>query len=454
MMQRILPAYGKILIIDDNYKEVVPIQNILAENGIPYIFYDYSILKEVDIRKIEAVRMVFLDIRLEDGIQGAKNIATVLATVIEKVIEKENGPYSIVLWTNEIALKDEIQEYLLSYLSTEETTLPTYICALDKKEFVSTPQKTLIESLSTQLEGQNMMNFLTVWENESISVSSNMIRLLLYGLRTKMDNESIQKIFLQMATLENSEVKNEFEATRNILQVLVEFLRDRYLEIMSQEELINRFSEYWEFDFSKNNELQKIKTDTPIEQKACINSLLNINTYDSEERHLPGKVFVLSEKDIYFDIIDFRKSTLSDKWYENNELNIHGENLKLQLIPIEVDITPQCDYAQNKNNMLRTVFGYKIEIGQVDKNGKKEWVTDRYANKFRHKIQYDYVYVTPEFLVNGKICVFVLNTKYLTMETKDYSVPHQYLMRFNSEILSEIRKKAGENITRLGINNL
>ena len=170
MMQRILPAYGKILIIDDNYKEVVPIQNILAENGIPYIFYDYSILKEVDIRKIEAVRMVFLDIRLEDGIQGAKNIATVLATVIEKVIEKENGPYSIVLWTNEIALKDEIQEYLLSYLSTEETTLPTYICALDKKEFVSTPQKTLIESLSTQLEGQNMMNFLTVWELSLIHI--------------------------------------------------------------------------------------------------------------------------------------------------------------------------------------------------------------------------------------------------------------------------------------------
>ena len=100
MKQRILPAYGKILIIDDNYNEVVPIQNILAQYGIPYIFYDYSFFKDVDIRKIEAVRMVFLDIRLEDGIQGAQNISTVLAAVIEKLIEKENGPYSIVLWTN------------------------------------------------------------------------------------------------------------------------------------------------------------------------------------------------------------------------------------------------------------------------------------------------------------------------------------------------------------------
>ena len=303
MKQRILPAYGKILIIDDNYNEVVPIQNILAQYGIPYIFYDYSFFKDVDIRKIEAVRMVFLDIRLEDGIQGAQNISTVLAAVIEKVIEKENGPYSIVLWTNEIALKDEIQEYLLSYLSTEETTLPTYICALDKKEFISSPQRALIESLSSQLEGQNMMDFLTVWENESISVSSNMIRLFLYGIRTKMDNDSIQRLFLQMATLENSEVKNEYEATSNILQILVEFLRDRYLEIVSKKELINKFSDYWKFDFSENKEIKKIQYDTPIDQKACINTLLNINTYDSEERHLPGKVFVLSEKDICLSLI-------------------------------------------------------------------------------------------------------------------------------------------------------
>ena len=454
MIQKILPAYGKILIIDDNYNDVVPIQNILAKNGVPYIFYDYSVLKDADIRKVEAVRMVFLDIRLEDGIQGAKNIATVLATMIEKVIEKENGPYSIVLWTNEIALKDEIEEYLCSYLNIEETTLPTYICALDKKEFVSEPQEVLVENLLSQLEGQNMMNFLTAWENDSISISSNMIRLLLYGLRTKMDNDSIQRIFLQMATLENSEIKTKFEATRNILQILVEFLKDRYSEIVVQKELVNKLSEYWDFDFSKDDEIKKIQTDIPIEQKACINSLLNINVYDSEERNLPGKVFVLSEEDIYFDVSDFKKSTLSDNWYKNNELDTHGEKLNLQIIPIEVDITPNCDYAQNKNDILRTVFGYKIEIGQIDNNGKRGWITDRYANKFRHKIKFDYVYVTPEFLLDGKLCVFVFNTKYLTIEKKDYSQNYKYLLRFNSEILSEIRKKAGENITRLGINNL
>ena len=90
MIQKILPAYGKVLIIDDKYEDVIPIQNILAENGVPYIFYDYTVFKDIEVKRVDAVRMVFLDIRLEDGIQGPKNIATVLAAVIEKVIQPKN----------------------------------------------------------------------------------------------------------------------------------------------------------------------------------------------------------------------------------------------------------------------------------------------------------------------------------------------------------------------------
>ena len=118
MIQKIFPSYGKVLIVDDKYEEVLPIQNILAENGVPYIFYDYNTMRDKKITKIDAVRIVFLDIRLEDGIQGAKNIASVLVSVLENIVQEKNGPYIIVLWTNEIALKDEVEEYMMSYLKT------------------------------------------------------------------------------------------------------------------------------------------------------------------------------------------------------------------------------------------------------------------------------------------------------------------------------------------------
>lgn len=38
MIQKIFPSYGKVLIVDDKYEEVLPIQNILAENGSAIYF--------------------------------------------------------------------------------------------------------------------------------------------------------------------------------------------------------------------------------------------------------------------------------------------------------------------------------------------------------------------------------------------------------------------------------
>lgn len=453
MIQKILPKNGKVLIIDDKPEDVIPIQNILAENGIPYIFYDYTNLKEYNVNKLDAVRMLFLDIRLEDGIQGTKNIATVLASTIEKVVKCKNGPYTIVLWTNEIALKDEIQEYLLSNLSAEETTLPTYVCALDKKDFELQPKDTLENSLLSQLKGQHMMNFLIEWENYSMGISGNIIRLLLYGLQNDMDDKSIENILIQMACLENSEVNTKEQATKNVLHALVELVKDRYLEIVSNEEVVAELSNYWEFDFEKKDEIKNIHDNIPIEQRASINTFLNLNTYDTAGAKLPGKVFSLSESDLVFNVDDFRDSTLSNNWFKNNEMRTHGEVLNLTLQAVEVDITPNCDYAQNKNHMLRTIFGYMIKIGQVSKDGKNVWINEKYSKKINHTIKYEYVYVTPEFLLNDEIYVLALNTKYMTLENKNYCQNYRYLFRFNNDILGEIRKRGADMIARIGINN-
>lgn len=454
MIQKILPNNGKVIIVDDKYDDVKPIQNILAENGIPYIFYDYTVFKDVEVKKLDAVRMVFLDIRLEDGMQETKNIASVLASIIEKIILPKNGPYALVLWTNEIALKEEIQQYLFEYLKPDETTLPTYVCALDKKDFISKPENVLVDNMVSQLSGQKMMNFLIEWENASNCVSGNMIRLMLYGLQTKMDNDSIEKILVQLACMEDSGVSDHKTAARNVIQFLVELLRDRYLEVMSNEELIGALAEYWTFEFGDKEKVRRIQLEMPIEQKARINTMLNVNTYDEAARNLPGKVFIIPEEKLPFSKSDFKISTLSDSWYENDEIETHGEKIKLNLVPIEIDITPNCDYAQNKNHMLRTAFGYMVEIGKVIKDGKALWVNARYSNSFKGRVKNDYVYVTPEFIVKEKICVFLINTKYMTIEGKDYSSEFEYLMRFNSDILAEIRKTSAEIISRIGINNL
>ena len=57
-----------------------------------------------------------------------------------------------------------------------------------------------------------------------------------------------------MACLENSEVNTKEQATKNVLHALVELVKDRYLEIVSNEEVVAELSNYWEFDFEKKDE--------------------------------------------------------------------------------------------------------------------------------------------------------------------------------------------------------
>ena len=104
--------------------------------------------------------------------------------------------------------------------------------------------------------------------------------------------------------------------------------------------------------------------------------------------------------------------------------------------------------------MLRTIFGYIIEIGQVTVEGSNKWLDYKYSEKIKRKIQYDYIYVTPELQFKNKLCVLVLNTKYITIENKNFADELEYLFRFNQDILAEIRKKSGDILTRIGINSL
>lgn len=274
--------------------------DIVETNGTGEILWDRTINETFSY--ISNNRPYYTELqtkkRTSDEYDFIRRLHACILTKFSKELEESDLPELFNIVTVELSeeqledLGDE--DYILYRIQNElnvqyNTTLPTYICAFDKKEFVSKPQE-LLNNLSVKLVEQNMINFLIEWENESISVASNMVRLLLYGLRIEMTNSALQDIFIKMAQLEDSYVNDKKEATRNILQILVEFLRDRYLEIISNEQLINRLAENWGSDFE---EKKKESKEISIEQKGCINSLFNINLYDDVDRKLPGKVYII-----------------------------------------------------------------------------------------------------------------------------------------------------------------
>jgi len=448
LLQKILPRNGKVVIIDNKREEVEQLEDLLTQNGASYIFYDYNKLRDTDIKKCSGIRLMFLDIRLEEGTSDPKTLCTILASAIDKVVEKENGPYTIVLWTNEISLKEKVEEFLLERLSSDETTAPSCVCALDKKDFISEPETKLIEKLYEQLKEQHMMSFLFEWENNAMYISHKTIQLLLYGMSQKLSNEELETLFTRIACLDY--VVDKESATKNLVNVLSELMKDRYMEVFSKNELIKSLSDYWKVDFSNIEEAEHID----VSLKAKLNTSLNLNIYDEGNEELPGKVYAVKKEDLPFDYEKFQESTLSKKLPDNKIINSNGHEIPIEFSPIEVDVTPHCDYAQGKNHMIRTIFGYKIVIGKIDVDGQNTWFNIKYKSKIEKTIKLGYIYVTPEFIIGDELCVFVLNAKYLTIESPGYNSEYKYLFRFNCEILNEIRKLSGETISRIGINNL
>jgi len=94
-----LPNNGRIVLIDDDAKEVQPLLNALGRLPVPYIYYDGS-WDNLPANPTGGVRCVFLDIELQ-GMEGQepKTKASGITGILKKIISDSNGPYVIIFWT-------------------------------------------------------------------------------------------------------------------------------------------------------------------------------------------------------------------------------------------------------------------------------------------------------------------------------------------------------------------
>ena len=420
------------------HQEVEVVEQLLTANGIPYVYYDYGkLINEGEINKIDGIRLVFLDIRLEDGNEEAKNIYSVLASTIETIIGVNNGPYTIVLWTNEYQLKDEVEDFLMKRLSDEDTTRPTYICALDKKDFLEKPES-LFGRVNDELNKNRPLEFLTTLESMTMEIPLSLLKMLLYETGNGIDPSSINKLLMLLASVESTDEIDNVKATKNILSVIADLVKDRYLDLTSNNNRISELAEYMDVlpTFDPNN--------VSIEVKARLNTAFNINTHGSENEKLPGKVYKTNQID---DLDSFDKSTFGKK---GKQLVLTKKDKKVVVVYdlIKVDITPGCDYAQDKAFISTYAYGYLIHIYKFeDEKGNKEWLEWKYAGMISDA---GGVYFTPYFLNGDELCMLLVNTKWIRFEKYEVNEDN-YLFRLNDSLTSDIRKSASDNIARVGI---
>lgn len=438
------PSYGRVAIVDDKREDVEIIQRVFAENGIPYIFYFFPDLQEVEIVKTDGIRLLFLDVELQPGLDETSKLTLLLRTV-GRIIPPQNGPYAIILWTSDLGMTDKAANFFKK-LDETESTKPSFVGVIEKSEFMHGSTKCLLDKMNEFYKDQNMLAFLMEIENVVMSVPSNVMKLFTYSFLSEASNEKLENMFLRLALTEKGNCDSSMNATNTILRLIADLVRDRYIGIVSESATINSLKDFWSFDFTDASKIEQMDLGNSVEQAAVINSALNINLHANGDERVAGKVYLhKNEETLMFGNDALKESTFNDI----NKIGFknYGITFDLDLKPIEIDITSCCDYAQGNNHILQTVFGY---IAYIRKDKSDEWPKIDYKGKIEHQVS-RYAYVSPMFKVDEQYFFIIVNSKFKYLEKHEFSDKLEYLFQLNDEITNEIRKQTGETISRLGI---
>ena len=89
---------GRVLVVDDQPEEAVPILTALAEVGVGAVYVRGDKVEELPRQPIDGIRLVFLDMRLDEG-GDQKSVLSKTLGVLQQCVPASPMPILVVCWT-------------------------------------------------------------------------------------------------------------------------------------------------------------------------------------------------------------------------------------------------------------------------------------------------------------------------------------------------------------------
>jgi hypothetical protein len=470
----ILPDNGKIVIIDDVPGEVEQLMSALTKEKMPSLFFHDQGELDLPDEPIKNVRLVFLDLDLGIGGNDPKQKIRIIQQRLTRILI-ERTPYVLIIWSNH---EDRYKEFLLQEFEGDfKLYKPVAHCSLDKS-ILKQNEINIIdgirESLKKQLVSFKSFNAFLIWESIVNDASGKMTNEIASLYPPDNDWDSKTKFILyKLAHAYSGKAVNGFDTVRqlkNALYTLTQTFTD-YIENSIDTRLNN------EFENLVSNSAHNIENVTVL-----INKLLLISESNDKVTQ-PGNVFfpfpgfdrALKENEEWFFSrmktipnipaekqeaaikstklkYEHNKELISEKlrkWKSNfNEIVVsalvkpvyENEAIKKEILDnfygIELNITPLCDYAQEKAKMFR------ILPGAILKSQFRKFIN----------IYSAYTYISDaDFIFEGEGCFLYFDLRFLYSLDIEEMQGRFVHFRLKHQILSDIQVKLGSHINRAGV---
>lgn len=473
----ILPGNGKVIIIDDKFSEVKPLIKALTQEGMPFLFFKDQGGDDLPINgPIDNVRLVFLDLDLGLGGLNAKENIRYVQQRMYKII-KPDTPYVLVIWSSH---EDQYKQTLLDEFENGfREYKPIAHCSLDKTALLQLDESKIVDRIRDELKESlkkfEAFNVFLLWENTVNDSAGSLINSFteFIGKDGNWDENAKHVLFKLSQAYSGKTINNKGEEEKlqdsysTLNQVLIDQIENDIAPIIeANKNIVNgniaaRKNDDGEYSSLINNKLLLseithngsvpgcmffIDDEFEFERKTLIEKRdkISLNERIPDE----DKQKALKSEDNKIQVFDENTTRFKKTYNEMINGIITGEeseekdklraDISERSINIELNISPLCDYAQEKMPLVRLLPSLLIErdlkeTDDIKKNNSYNYFSDGSIN-FKGK---NYCFLCDFRFLYSK------SESDLRNKNSNYKLRHQFL--------SDIQLKLGNHINRSGV---
>lgn len=425
----------KIVVMDDNPFDIEAILEGLQQLGTVAVglLYDPEVNREI---KFPCLRLLFLDLYLSrESMDPQRQIKNTIEQVA-RLIDQENGPYAIVLWSQHAEEIDGFRREIGTRLSAVSLPSPLSVVSLSKSDHIDPSAsdknlrirdpKRLGMEIAKQIQDNPQLAALISWEEHVSRAADETIRQIFKIASRPRDgrapsssptselNRVLGEIAVTSAGLENAR-EDPFRATNDVLgQVLI----DRLIHRSASEDVSDLWSQAVT-SFEKASSLSEMDA-------AEMNRFLHFEMCDSSapsRAHVRGSVV---------DISSLSDTEFADLWGLTHE-SILGE-LKLDrsshsraldsLCRVMIQIQAPCDQAQRRSGLLPYVLGVGMALP-----------SNNWLETAKKRVD---LWVSPSFLQGETVHYLVFHFRFMTGLPRQNAEKFRVRYRLREQLLSDL----------------
>jgi hypothetical protein len=377
---------SRFVVVDDKEIHLRAITDTFQRLGTPCIGIRYEPAEELTPDHFRSVRCLFVDLHLVDGQASTdeRRHYALIASILEDNINRNGGPFILVLWTAHEHLSAELRDYLDQHIDANKPyARPLAVLSLAKERFVdvnsgsvNNPEE-LRQAIEQAIISNSQLAALLGWESDVLAAAGDTLASLLNLVPAEQRTSvafpaALNTILSRLAreTVGRSHV--DVDPRTAISMALAPILSDRILN----QDVAETTQGIWKAAVTRYNDRQ-LEAAPPL-MAGEINRMLHLAVPGSET-FLPADWGAVVTWPFPWADDELKRLTgLTIKQMLCEEFRLRSHAIEV-CKPVLIRVGAACDYAQNNRGPIMFLFGLDIPEDaerQKDSNERPIKLTD------------------------------------------------------------------------------